>query len=286
MLPALVRATVDDLLRRVDRALPGRIEGFYVVGSACLGGFRPGHSDLDFVAIVASELRREELAQLRAVHLGRWRAALVADGLLGRRWPLVCNGIYLRPDDLARSPLDVAPLAAHVAGRFAAGAGAGFDVNPVTWHMLAHHGIAVRGPERGHLQVREHAGELASWTLDNLNGWWRRWEERARHSPAPIARAMPRRYAAGGVLGAPRLHYTLATGAIATKEHAAQYARELFEERWQPLIDDALGCRRAERARMPYARHPLRRLRDAGEFVAAVIAAANDRWGDRARAHS
>jgi predicted nucleotidyltransferase len=110
-LPAPVRAAVQDLLARLDRAVPGRVEAFYVVGSACVGAFREGRSDIDLVAIVDRELTRRELAQLRAIHLGRWAAALVHDVALRRRWPLVCNGSYLRPGALARSPLQVFPVA-------------------------------------------------------------------------------------------------------------------------------------------------------------------------------
>jgi hypothetical protein len=33
VLPAPARQTAEDLLARLDRALPGRIEGLYVVGS-------------------------------------------------------------------------------------------------------------------------------------------------------------------------------------------------------------------------------------------------------------
>jgi hypothetical protein len=50
VLPASAQEVVDDLLRRLDRA-PGRIEAFYVVGSACVSAFRVGRSDLDFVAV-------------------------------------------------------------------------------------------------------------------------------------------------------------------------------------------------------------------------------------------
>lgn len=176
--PELARGAVDDLLGRLDRVVPDRIEGFYVVGSASMGAFRAGRSDVDFVATVNGALGRPELARLRAVHLGRWTAAVVHDVALRRRWPLVCNGIYLRPDDLSISPLEVTPIAGHVTGRFRVATREGFDVNPVTWHVLAHHGIAIRGPDRHRLQIRTDEAELRAWALANLNDYWRRWVER------------------------------------------------------------------------------------------------------------
>ena len=275
VLPAPAQRVIDDLLTRLDRAVPGRIDGFYVVGSACMGAFRAGRSDLDFVAIVSGVLDRRELARVWAVHLGRWGSALVGDGAVHGRWPLVCNGVYLRHGDLSRSALEVTPIAGHVGGRFRVGERAGFDVNPVTWHLLAGHGIAVRGPQRNGLQVHVDDAQLRAWTLENLDGYWRRWAQRARRNTVSIPRALPRRLAAGGVLGAPRLHHTIATGEIISKPTAARYALDTFDARWHPVISDALGFWHGAPAPPPYRRHPARRNRDAGRFVDVVIEAAH-----------
>ncbi len=240
-----------------------------------MGTFRPGRSDIDFVAVVDGELNGAELTRIRALHMGRWTSALIHDVGLRRRWPLVCNGIYLRRDDLAKSPLEVTPLAAHVAGRFRIATREGFDVNPVTWHVLAHHGIAIRGPDRDRLQIHADDAELRAWTLGNLNGYWRLWVGRARRAGLKAAAALPRWFATSGVLGVPRLHYTLTSGRVASKEDAALYALEAFEPRWRPLIEDALAYRSGEPAPGPYRRHPTRRRADAADFVAHVIDAGN-----------
>jgi hypothetical protein len=275
---------VDDLLVRLDRALPGRIDGFYVVGSVCLGAFRLGRSDVDFVATVADgELDAGERRRLRRIHLDRWGAALARDVALRRRWPLVCNGSYLAPDALSRSPLEVTPLAGHIAGRFGI-AERGFDVNPVTWHTLARHGIAVRGPEPGRLGIRTDPDELRAWTVENLNGYWRRWVDRARPprtvtvralSRRGAATALTRRFTAWGVLGAPRLHYTLTTGEIASKEQAGSYSLDTFAPDWRPLVAEALAFWRGEASTPPYRWRPDLRRRTAAEFVTHVIDSAN-----------
>ena len=93
-LPAPATKVAEDLLARLDHALPGRMERFYLVGSACMGAFRLGRSDVDFVAIVDRRLARAELARLGALHLGRWTSALVRHVAIQRRWPLVCNRFY------------------------------------------------------------------------------------------------------------------------------------------------------------------------------------------------
>jgi hypothetical protein len=46
VLPASAQTVVDDLLRRLDRAVSGRIDGFYVIGSACMGAFCAGRSEV------------------------------------------------------------------------------------------------------------------------------------------------------------------------------------------------------------------------------------------------
>jgi hypothetical protein len=275
VLPELACSAATDFLARLDRAVPGRIEGFYVVGSASMGAFRAGRSDIDFVAIVNGEFRRAEIAKLRAVHLSRWGMSVLRDVAFRRRWPLVCNGTYLRAGDLSTSPLEVTPLAAHVAGRFRVAPREGFDVNPVTWHVLARHGIACRGPDTDRLQVRTDDAELRAWALANLNDYWRRWSERTRRGGMNTRTVPPRRLAAWGVLGAPRLHYTIATGEVATKVAAAQHALQAFEPRWRSLIEDSIAYWRGEPSSPEYRWSPGRRRREAAQFVAYVIHAAN-----------
>jgi hypothetical protein len=77
------------------------------------------------------------------------------------------------------------------------------------------------------------------------------------------------------VLGAPRLHYTIATGEITVKEAAAAYALDVFEPRWHPLIEDSLAFWRGAPPPARYRLRAARRHRDAAEFVAAVIESAN-----------
>ena len=56
-------------LRLADRLLPGRIAAFYVVGSAALGAYRAGRSDIDFVAVLDRPLTPAEIGRLRIVHV-------------------------------------------------------------------------------------------------------------------------------------------------------------------------------------------------------------------------
>jgi len=262
MLPPLVREAMTRLLADLDVDLRGRVEGLYVVGSAATGAFVPSSSDIDFVAVLGGSPPMAELDRLRR-RCGVRFAGAVARWLVapGRRWPMGVNGAFVRWEDLARSPLAVAPIAGQIAGRLTIGAAA--EVNPVTWKLLAEHGVAVRGPHREHLDVAADPRELHAWTRENLRTYWTGWARNVTHDP--LARLFPRQATTWGALGAPRLHYTLATGTIASKEQAGAYALETFGSAWHALVRDALAHRRG-------ARTPRHSLREAAAFVEAVVA--------------
>ena len=82
--------------------------------------FGAGRSDVDFVAIVDGDCRATELGSGFERCMSAAGCRRCPGHGRARRWPLVCNGIYLRPGDLSRSPREVTPLAGHVTGRFRA----------------------------------------------------------------------------------------------------------------------------------------------------------------------
>lgn len=131
----------------------------------------------------------------------------------------------------------------------------------------------MRGPAPDRLEIRTDPCELRAWTRANLDGYWRDWVVRARRwSTRGLVRALPRRFAAGGVLGVSRLHYTLETGEIADKETAGEYALATFGPEWRTVVEDALVFwRGAQPPRGPLWPHPARRTRRAADFVAHVI---------------
>ena len=256
--------------------MPGTLEGFYLIGSVALGAFRPDRSDIDFVAVLSGSLDDARLRRLRAIN--RLRFAIETGRGLGcghRSWPLGLNGVFVRWGDLARAASEVVPIAFQVASHFDVGTSS--EVNPVDWRLLAEQGITVRGPDRHELQVFTDAGELRAWVVDNLHTYWSDWVHAVRARGWWAAKALLRHGAAHGVLGAPRLHATLATGAIISKEQAGEYSRETFAPEWRTLIHEALAYWRGEPATARY-RFPMRRRHDAADFVAAVIADASTRF--------
>jgi Nucleotidyltransferase domain len=245
-------------LQVADRLVPGRVVGLYVVGSAALGAFRPGRSDVDLVAVVDGEV---DLRRLRVLHLLSGTGELL-QAVAHRQPPLTgtCNVAFVRHDDLTRPVTEIAPVASHVGHQFTPRAA--FDVNPVVWKVLQERGITGRGPAPAELGLDPQPEILRAWNRTNLESYWRPWADRAlrrRTNPRPGWTI------AWGALGPPRLHHTVATGDVLAKEEAGTYALDTFAGRWHPVIRAGLAYRqhRARDRSVPW--------RDAARFALAVV---------------
>jgi len=251
-------------LALVDEALPERIEGLYLVGSVALADFHPDRSDIGFVAVTADRLGDDDLDALEDGH------DRLADQVR-RPW---FSGVYVTWDGLASDPRALDDVPAHHEGRFRRTGG--FDANPVQWLTLRTHPMAVRGTDEPEVWTEPDA--VRDWTLANLDTYWEPWV--ARQRKLVRGTMMLSDWAVGwGVLGVPRLHYTLATGKVASKTEAGEYALSTFEDRWAAIVGEALRLRRGEGKQAEnYRRRPLVRRREALDFMSHVIAYAKTRF--------
>jgi hypothetical protein len=246
-----------DYLDRVDGALPGYVRGLYVVGSAALGAWQPGASDVDTVILTSRPAGADDLAALADLHAGMPASPHF-------------DGVYLEPA-LARSwPADRPVVPFVVNGAFTTDQPCG-ELTPVVWLTLQRYGIAVRGPRVAELGVRVDPEELRRYNLDNLRDYW---QATIADLPAAVADLAPGDEADAGsvawlVLGPARLHHTLAHGDIISKARAGTYLAELFPE-YAGLADRAVRWRAGEPLSFTVAD-----LRAAGDSVHAV---AGDAW--------
>ena len=105
--------------RLVDDQLPERIRGLYLTGSVALDDYRPGRSDIDFVAVSDTALQPSELGVLQRIHT-ELRRTIPGPKL---------DGVYLTWPALATAPVGLsAPYC--LRGQFEAKGN--FAVNPVT----------------------------------------------------------------------------------------------------------------------------------------------------------
>ncbi|TDE90863.1 nucleotidyltransferase domain-containing protein [Occultella glacieicola] len=235
MLPAEVRRAVGSYLGRADRLLPGRVVGAYVFGSTALGAYRPGRSDIDLLvvlddaAVTAADRRR-----LRALHLAQ-TPRMLAGLARTRRLFAMCNAVFVHRADLSLPVTRIVPVASHVGHEFTAGAG--FDVNPVMWQVLATRGMTVRGPKPAELDLDPEPDHLREWNLANLRDYWAAQAERLAVGGRPIRAAAVE----WNVLGPLRLHATIATGAVLSKQEAGAYGIRAFGRDVEPIVAVALA---------------------------------------------
>lgn len=221
---------VGTFLREVDDVDPGLIEMYYLVGSVALDDYRPGISDIDFLAVTSRRLTDGDLATFAEIHRAMPRAPHF-------------DGIYLPRDALAAPPDDNDVVPHAVNGQFHTDQPCG-ELNPVLWLTLRQCGIAVRGPAPAELAIDVDPSRLRTWNLGNLSSYWlplagwirRVMQERDDAHPAQADGVM------WAVLGPARLHYTLATGSVTTKTWAGAYAAERFPQ-WSHLAELAVVCR-------------------------------------------
>ncbi|WP_440063596.1 nucleotidyltransferase domain-containing protein [Streptosporangium sp. OZ121] len=250
-MPSRMCATYLEL---ADRYAPGLVEGLYLQGSIALGDYRPGKSDIDFVAVVGAP---PDARILRGVHAE----------LKSRYAKPYFDGLYVTWDDLRRDPeLTPARPAVH---EWRLEEESRSERHLVTWHVLAQGGVAVRGPAVAELGIHTDWDALARRTRENLDGYWTRWVERGSRSASlwGVA-ALSGHQTTWGVLGVTRLHHTLAAGEVTSKTAAGEYALKVFDERWHRIIREGLRLRAGG---PPLYRDPFRRRADLLAYMSMVL---------------
>ncbi|WP_052423554.1 nucleotidyltransferase domain-containing protein [Nonomuraea candida] len=274
-----IDAIVETYLSVADAEAPGLVEGLYLEGSAALGDYRPGTSDVDFVAVTAGP---PPAAVLERIHT--------------RMGAHPFEGVYLTWDDLGHDPAGLGERPRARAGRLVRRGG----LDPVTWHTLARHGLVCRGPKPSELKIWNDPAALAAWTDRNLDLYWRRLVVRASRPFTPWGLTCLGGYGVVWVVtGVARLHYTLATGEITSKTGAARHALEVFPERWHRVLNEALRLREEDTAtpalpgviaglgdhfgtpRRSLYGSPVERRRDVTGFGEAAIRAGHELYASR-----
>jgi len=216
-------AFVDGLAAEVEATLGPELVGLVLYGSAVTGGFDPGISDVDLVAVTASGIEHVDLAALRLMH----------DAVVDRQpvWTDRVEVVYLGQAALRRFRASPGPLAVISPGEPLHRS----DSRPSdwlqNWFYARETGIALRGPSpttlippirRSELvaAVRRYAGEVAG-------------RDRSSASRGGIAYA---------ILTLCRAWRTVETGAMTSKADGATWAVARLPAS-ASLVDAALRAR-------------------------------------------
>jgi predicted nucleotidyltransferase len=238
----------------VDELAPRRLAALYLYGSAALGDFVEGVSDVDLIAVLNREVGGEDVRTLALVH------RTIAKEFL--RCPMEVS--YLQWRDLGCSKEAIPAYPCYHGGRMHRATH--HDISPVTWWMLKHHSAVIFGPGHEPLPFEITWGEVRAYMVTNLDTYWAAW----MNSPRGRAYLLTDSGVQWAVLGICRLLYGLREGGVISKSQAGRYALTEVSERWASLIEEALALRMGLRSRCRGGR--LARARDSSALVKYMIA--------------
>ena len=224
------RETLKQLTSAIQRHLGSDLLGLYLFGSLAAGGFYPGKSDLDLMAIVAAEVEEgQQLEALRALHKTfvserpAW-VERVEVAYVDRR---VLRTFGDRPSGRIAVINPGEPL--HIRD-------VGFD-STLDWHSVSTRGETILGPPPLDLGPKVSAGAYRH----AVEALLREWPNRVR---APWVAYVPA-HQGYVVMTLCRALYALATGEQTTKEEAAAWAAVRYPE-WSSFINEARASYRAD----------------------------------------
>lgn len=255
-LPEVVRRITTSFTHALDTTAEGLLDGLYLRGSLAWGEFHPG-SDVDFTAVLHRRPNRHDLTALEAAHTQIWF-----------EFPEVeFDGHHVLLDDLRQAPSQcpLVPTVHH--GQFVAADR--HDVDQVAWTELATRGVRVSGRQPTVLGIHDDRAALWRLTQETLAGYWGRAATELKLSWMVAGRRDDA--VSFCTLGVARMHHMLATGRLTSKDGAGRYALEHFDERWHPLVTDALRVRSDPSSSTGY-RSASQRGKDLRDLVAWVVA--------------
>ena len=263
---AEINAVLDVLLSDVRAILGEELLGVYLNSSLSLGGFEPGSSDIDFLAITVDVLTDERVRALVDMH-----ARLLASGL---SYATRLEGFYLpqaalRGSDAANTHY---PFSAQVDGLLMVELGSDWVIQR---HLVRETAIVLWGSPPHTLLDAVPPGALRAAVIERVTGYWKQQLD----DPEWLRTREEQAFA---ILTMCRALYTLAWGEVVSKPRAAAWAREALGTRWAPLIDRALLWRHDRRPddmteMLEFVRYTVARCEGEGRIGGTMVETDNGR---------
>jgi hypothetical protein len=200
----------------------------YLVGSLALGDFDPDRSDIDFVVVTDTDVGEDLFESLQDIHT-QFAAS-------NSPWAEKIEAIYIPYPALRHAASNASHYPQMEKGTrlFRAPLERGWVFHCIT---IRDHGAVVAGPEPRVLvdTINPQAVHSAAKEITGL------WLEQSRNDPTWLPWLRQRDAQTFVILTLCRLLYSLATGSVASKPRAAQWAQKAFAGSWAPLIERTLA---------------------------------------------
>ena len=257
-IPTVIQPLLADFLAQIDEQLPDFVVGFYIHGSIALDAFNPLSSDIDTLAVLNRPASEGDLETLTRIH--QTTAGIYP------KWLLEVS--YLQPADLGRiQPPASAPYPLYHDNKLELSTD--FDQNAVTWWLLKHRGITLKGTSAGELPFDVETSTLIGWMKHNLNLYWATYTR----EPSRMAWLLSDFGIQWAVLGVLRQYYTFREHDITSKTGAGAYALTQLPARWHKLIREAMSIR--EESGSSSYKSKVGRALDALQFMRYIIQLCN-----------
>ena len=223
-----VNLVLDHFRSQLQALLDGELVGIYLVGSLALGGFDPRRSDIDFAVVTSTEIDPDRFTALQHVH------AQFAAG--NSTWAERIEAIYVPASALRHGATNTShyPQIEKGTSLFLAPLE---DVWVFQCLTIRDRSVSLIGPDSRTLVDPVETQELhAAATM--IVG---RWIRQAAHDPAWLPWLRQAEAQVFVVQTLCRLRYSLATGTVASKPRATEWARENLGEPWASFIERSLA---------------------------------------------
>jgi hypothetical protein len=218
------------LRARIQAILGSQFSGMYLSGSLALGDFDLRRSDIDFLVVTDSAIDTPRFERLQQMH-----AEFAASG---SPWADRIEAIYARASALRDDTPGASPCPQLEKGTplFRAPLDSGWVFHRLT---LRDHSLVIAGPDPRPLIGTVHPQAIRAAAAEVAGTW----KAAAAEDPSWLPWLRLREAQAFVVLTLCRLLYSLATGSVASKPGAGEWAQQELAAPWTSLIEHTLAQR-------------------------------------------
>lgn len=271
-IPKNINVIVEELIEKIETALPEFLQGFYIYGSISLGAFQNKFSDIDFITLINQHPTDDELQKLKDIHKHMQRKFSGA----------ILDGSYLVKEELEAENQRVISSHYFSEGRFKGKRS--FSKDSIDAFQLKKYGITLKGHPAEEVNYSVDFDTLLTDQISNVNSYWQNWLDSCKRFPSInyLGSFVSIRSIEWGVLGVTRLFYTIREKDMTSKVGAGEYALGTVPENGHKIIQEAIRWRKGEKKSL--YRSGRKRRADALAYMEYVIGECNalaDKHGRR-----
>ena len=224
----IVNDLLGQLLADIQAVLGKRLIGLYLYGSATAGDFDVEVSDIDLLAVVASDITETEFSKLKDMH----------NNFVQKypNWKDRIEVAYLSLHGLQTFKTERSKIVVISPGELLNVKEAGKDWL-INWYVIQENGIPVFGPHQSSLIPKISKQEYMEWIKKQTALW----DERTKG----YDEQSPRGSVAYAVLTMCRAMYASRYGQQVSKNQAASWVKQEFPH-WASLVDSAIAWRKRQ----------------------------------------